>query len=60
MSGVDKFRAGFAKSAVDTYDGLGQFAGLVDQATIDERALNDRQIMDTGAGLAGNITGQIA
>lgn len=59
MSGLDRFRAGFGKSFVDTGRGIGQLVGLVDQASIDEAAKLDAPLNATGAGLAGNITGGI-
>lgn len=59
MSGLDKFRAGFAKSAVDTAQGVGQLFGAVDQKTVDDSSRYDAALMDTGAGLAGNIAGQV-
>lgn len=65
--------AGVGKSFVDTYQGLKQLGaqagnkiGLVDdstvqaiQADVDERARLDKPLMETGAGLTGNILGQV-
>ena len=97
MSTMDKLRAGFAKSFVDTGRGLRQlgtetnetFSGLLgvgldkigandaaravlekatlplgrsaarQQVEIDEARQRDAPLMDTGAGLAGNIAGQV-
>lgn len=99
MSGLDRFRAGFGKSMVDTAYGLAQSALMprvpdfinraadrVDEAIgspaysnlrktvmgaysapraalerdIADRRETDRPLMDTGAGLAGNVTGSLA
>lgn len=60
MSGLDKFRAGMGKAFVDTGRGIGQLFGLVDQKDIDEAAKRDSYLMDTGAGIAGNIAGHVA
>jgi hypothetical protein len=76
MSGLDKFIVGAGKAVSDTGQGLGQIgAGIMDylrprksgQSRTDEmrgevaetRRL-DAPIMDTGAGFAGNIGGNIA
>lgn len=52
--------AGAGKSAIDTYEGLKQMLGFGDQTAIDERARLDKDLMQTGGGLVGNIGGQIA
>lgn len=60
MSGLDKFRAGMGKGMVDTARGIGQMVGLVSQEEIDEAKKLDAALNDTGAGLAGNVVGNIA
>lgn len=73
MSTFEKGAAGFGKSLVDTYRGgkqigayLGNKIGLVSdetvagiQAEIDEAKKRDESLMNTGAGLAGNVAGTI-
>lgn len=59
MSGFDKFAAGVGKSIYDTGRGIGQLFGKVSQAEIDEAAKRDAPLMNTGAGLVGNIGGQV-
>lgn len=60
MSGFEKFRAGFGKAFSDVGQGVGQLVGLVDQDQVDETKRNDQALMNTGAGLAGNISGNVA
>lgn len=60
MTGTQKFMAGVGKSFVDTGEGIGQLLGLVPESQIAERREQDAPLMDTGAGLAGNIVGQTA
>lgn len=60
MSGLDKFRAGMGKAFADTGRGIGQLVGLVDQKDIDEAKRLDSHLMSSGAGMAGNIIGNIA
>lgn len=73
MSGTDKFFAGMGKSISDTGSALKQGAqfvgnkmGIVDdstyaqtQADIDATKKRDAALMDTGAGIAGNIAGAV-
>lgn len=58
MSGFEKFMAGVGKSFVDTGEGLGQLVGLVPDSQVAERRRLDEPLLH-GAGLAGNIVGQI-
>lgn len=60
MSGFDKFAAGVGKSIVDTGRGVGQLLGLVSREEVDEARKRDAALMDTGAGMAGNISGNLA
>lgn len=60
MSGLDKFLAGGGKAVVDMGRGLGQMAGLVDDQSVISARERDAALMDTGAGMAGNIAGSIA
>lgn len=60
MSGLDKFRAGIGKGMVDTVRGIGQLVGAVSQEEIDESRRLDATLNDTGAGLVGNVVGNIA
>ncbi|MCR4302313.1 MAG: hypothetical protein NUV51_11935, partial [Sulfuricaulis sp.] len=60
MTGLDKFAAGMGKAFVDVGRGAGQLFGMVDKADIDEARRLDAPLMDTGAGMAGNIAGNVA
>lgn len=60
MSGTGKFLAGMGKSFVDTGRGIGQLFGVTDGGDVSEARRLDAPLMDTGAGLAGNIVGQTA
>lgn len=74
MSNTEKFLAGAGKAFNDTWEGTKQFgaefahlAGIGSRETAqrlrkeaDERKRLDAPLMDTGAGIAGNIAGHIA
>jgi hypothetical protein len=60
MSGVNKFRAGYGKSAVDLARGTGQLIGAVSREDIQRSRELDAPLMATGAGKAGYVTGAIA
>lgn len=61
MSGMERFAAGVGKSVVDTGRGLGQLVGMgPTRAEQDENKRLDASLMDTGAGMGGNIVGNIA
>jgi hypothetical protein len=60
MSGLDKFRAGMGKAMVDAGRGLGQVVGLVSREDVAESRKRDAALMNTGAGMAGNIVGNVA
>lgn len=57
MNTFEKVAAGLGKSVYDTGRGIGQLMGLVDQEEIDAANRRDQALMDTGAGMAGNILG---
>src|SRR6476646_2339053 len=69
MSGFDKFAAGLGKSVYDTGRGLGQAlqtlvsapkgAELVPQQSVDEAKRLDAPLMKTGAGIGGNVVGNL-
>ena len=60
MSGLQKFAAGMGKGATDVARGIGQVVGLSDQQSIDDAKRRDAALMQTGAGLTGNIAGSVA
>lgn len=60
MSGFEKFRAGVGKSIYDTARGLGQVVGLTSRDDVREARKRDAALMSTGAGMAGNLTGNVA
>ncbi len=60
MSGTDKFLAGAGKGMTDIVRGAGQILGLEDQQSVDESKSRDAALMQTGAGMAGNVVGQTA
>jgi hypothetical protein len=59
-SGAGNFLAGMGKSFVDVGRAIGQPLGLVDQPDIEASRRRDAPLMDTGAGLTGNILGMAA
>jgi hypothetical protein len=60
MSGLDKFRAGMGKAIYDTGRGLkGLIPGMVSDEEVDAQKKMDAPLMNTGAGMAGNVTGEI-
>src|SRR6185436_8256463 len=76
MSGFEKFRAGYGKAASDLGRGITQIAssgifgiepaiaarvsGFGSRESIAEARKRDAPLMQTGAGMAGNITGAVA
>lgn len=60
MSGTDKFLSGAGKALTDAGRGIEQFAGMVPQSDVDQSKAQDAPLMNTGAGMAGNIAGNIA
>ena len=59
MSGFDKFAAGVGKSIYDTGRGVKQLFGGMSREEVDAQRQQDAALMDTGAGLAGNIAGTV-
>ena len=64
MSGVDRFRAGMGKAFTDVARGVGQLVpealGGVTRADVAESRKRDAPLMATGAGLGGDIFGNLA
>jgi hypothetical protein len=60
MSTGEKVMAGIGKGFVDIGRGVGQRLGMVSQAEIDEAKKLDEPLMHTGAGMTGNVIGNIA
>ncbi len=55
----EKLAAGAGKAIVDTGRGLGQMVGLVSRDDVAESRKRDAALMNTGAGITGNIGGNI-
>lgn len=60
MSTFDKVAAGAGKAVYDLGRGLGQMAGLVSEDDIRQARELDAPLMDTGAGVAGHVLGDVA
>lgn len=60
MSGTEKFLAGVGKAFTDIGRGAGQLTGLMSREQVDEARRLDAPLMNTGAGMAGNIAGNVA
>lgn len=59
MSGVEKFAAGAGKALTDVGRGAGQMVGLTSRADVEESRRLDKALMGTGAGVAGNVGGNL-
>jgi hypothetical protein len=59
MSGPERFLAGLGKSLHDIGQGAGQALGLVKDTDVAETKKYDAALMKTGAGMAGNLTGNL-
>ena len=59
MSTMEKFAAGYGAAVPNMWAGIKQRMGLVDQEEIDERKRMQAPLMDTGAGIAGSIAGNV-
>lgn len=60
MSGSEKLLAGAGMGMARVGRGIGQLTGLTDQSTVDEAAPRDAALSNTGAGMAGDIVGNLA
>ena len=60
MSGTEKFLAGAGKGMTDVARGVGQLVGMVDKQDVDEAKARDAALADTGAGMAGEVIGNLA
>lgn len=60
MTTGEKVLAGIGKGFVDIGRGVGQKLGMVSQEDIDKAKELDEPLMKTGAGLTGNVIGNIA
>lgn len=58
-SGVGKFLAGAGKAVSDLGLGIRQLTGNASQQEVDETKARDAALMDSGAGMAGNLAGQV-
>lgn len=56
----EKFAAGAGKAVSDIGLGIRQLTGNAPQSEVDERKRLDAPLMDTGAGMAGNVAGNVA
>lgn len=59
MSGPEKFMAGVGKSVYDTGRGISQLFGGMSREDVDRQREVDAPLMNTGAGIAGNIAGTV-
>lgn len=60
MSAGERFASGIGKAITDVGRGVGQMVGLVDRSDVAESRKLDKTLMDTTAGTAGNIAGNLA
>lgn len=60
MTTSEKFFAGMGKAMTDAGRGIGQMVGLVSDEDIARAKELDAPLMKTGAGMAGNIAGNVA
>lgn len=58
-SGMGKFLAGAGKAVADIGLGARQLVGHASQQEVDETKKRDAPLMDTGAGMVGNIVGNV-
>ncbi len=60
MGTGSRMAAGAGKALTDIGRGFGQMMGMVPQSEVDAAKMRDKPLMQTGAGLAGNIGGNVA
>ena len=60
MGGFDKFRAGVGQGMTNIARQAGNMVGLKSDESLQDAAGLDRALLDTGAGKAGSIVGEIA
>lgn len=60
MTGTEKFLSGAGKAFTDIGRGVGQLVGAVSTDDVKESRRLDAPLMKTGAGVAGNIVGNVA
>ena len=60
MSTSELFRAGMGKALADLARGAGQWVGATSRDDVAQSRKRDSALMNTGAGSAGNITGNVA
>jgi hypothetical protein len=58
--GLSRFLAGAGKGMTDIGRGAAQMVGAIDRQDVDEIKKRDAPLMNTGAGMAGDVVGQIA
>lgn len=59
MSGLQRFAAGAGKALTDIGLGTKQLLGMASQDEVEEKRRLDAALMNTGAGIAGNVVGNI-
>lgn len=60
MNAGERFLAGAGKAFADIGRGVGQLVGAVSREEVDESKRLDAPLMNTPAGMAGNVTGNVA
>lgn len=60
MSMGERFLSGVGKAYTDLGRGVGQMVGAVDRQDVGESRKLDAPLMNTGAGMAGNLAGNVA
>lgn len=58
-SGTGKFLAGAGKAVSDLGLGIRQLTGNASQSEVDDTKARDSSLMDTGAGMVGNVAGNV-